>query len=102
MDLLVGESLPLARLESGELAGAEEEIDMHELVDEVVRDANFEAQTQGRQVVWEESGTALLQCRPELLHSAFENIVRNALKHAPDSRTVWVETSVDPIQRRYV
>ena len=102
MDELVGELLTLSRLEAGELAGAEEEIDMHELVDEVVRDARFEAQTQGRDVVWEENGTALLQGRPELLHSAIENIVRNALKHAPESRTVWVETSADTLQRRYI
>jgi len=102
IDQLVGELLTLSRLEAGELTGAEEEIDMHELVDEVVQDAHFEAQTQGRQVLWEESGTAILQGRPELLHSAIENIVRNALKHAPESRTVWVETSADVIQRCYV
>ena len=102
IDHLVGELLTLSRLEAGELAGAEEEVDMHELVDEVVRDANFEAQAQGRQVVWEENGTAVLQGRPELLHSAIENIVRNALKHAPDCRTVWVETSADALRRLYI
>lgn len=102
MDELVGELLTLSRLEAGELAGAEEEIDLHELVDEVVRDANFEAQTQGRAVVWEEQGNAVLHGRPELLHSAIENIVRNALKHAPESRTVWVETSANEIEQRYI
>ena len=102
IDQLVGELLTLSRLEAGELAGPEEEIDMHELVDEVVLDANFEAQTQGRQVLWEETGTAILRGRPDLLHSAIENIVRNSLKHAPESRTVWVETSADAIQRHYV
>jgi two-component system OmpR family sensor kinase len=102
IDHLVGELLTLSRLEAGELQGVEEEIDMHELVDEVVRDANFEAQAQGRQVVWEENGTAILQGRPELLHSAIENIVRNALKHAPESRTVWVETSTDTVGRLYI
>ena len=102
IDHLVGELLTLSRLEAGDLAGAAEEVDMHELVDEVVRDANFEAQAQGRQVVWEENGTAVLQGRPELLHSAIENIVRNALKHAPDCRTVWVETSADAIRRLYI
>ena len=102
IDHLVGELLTLSRLEAGELAGAEEEVDMHELVDEVVRDASFEAQAQGRQVVWEENGAAVLQGRPELLHSAIENIVRNALKHAPDCPTVWVETSADAVRRLYI
>lgn len=102
IDHLVGELLTLSRLEAGELVGAEEEIDLHELVDEIVHDANFEAQAQGRQVLWEEHGAAVIQGRPVLLHSAIENIVRNALKHAPDSRTVWVETTADAIQRRYL
>ena len=102
IDHLVGELLTLSRLEAGEWVGAEEEIDLHELVEEVIQDASFEAQAQGRQVLWEEHGTAVIQGRPELLHSAIENIVRNALKHAPDSRTVWVETTADAIQRRYV
>ena len=102
IDHLVGELLTLSRLEAGELAGAEEEIDMHELVEEVVQDANFEAQTQGRQVLWKESGTSILHGRPDLLHSAIENIVRNALKHAPESRNVWVETTADASQQHYV
>ena len=101
IDQLVGELLTLSRLEAGELPGAEEEIDMHDLVAEVVHDASFEAQAQDRQVIWDETGTATLQGRPELLHSAIENVIRNSLKHAPESRSVWIETSSDAIQRRY-
>jgi two-component system, OmpR family, sensor kinase len=102
IDRLVGELLTLSRLEAGELVGTEEEVDMHELVEEVVRDANFEAQADGRQVVWEEASSTILQGRPELLHSAIENIVRNALKHASQSRTVRVETATDAVRRQYV
>jgi two-component system, OmpR family, sensor kinase len=101
IDQLVGELLTLSRLEAGELPGAEEEIDMHDLVAEVVHDASFEAQAQGRQVTWDEAGSATLQGRPELLHSAIENVIRNSLKHAPESRSVWIETSNDSIRRRY-
>jgi len=101
IDHLVGELLTLARLEAGELVGAEEEIDMHDLVAEVVHDASFEAQALGRQVIWDEAGSATLQGRPELLHSAIENVIRNSLKHAPASRNVWIETMSDAIRRRY-
>jgi two-component system, OmpR family, sensor kinase len=101
IDQLVGELLTLSRLEAGDLPGAEEEIDMHDLVAEVVHDASFEAQAQGRQVIWDEAGAATLQGRPELLHSAIENVIRNSLKHAPESRSVWIETSSDSIRRRY-
>ena len=100
IDQLVGELLTLSRLEAGEWVGEEEEVDLQELVAEVVRDANFEAQAQGRQVVWEAGASALIRGRPELLHSAIENLVRNALKHAPESRSVWVETIADALPPR--
>lgn len=102
IDRLVGELLTLSRLEAGELAGTQEAVDMQELVEEVVRDANFEAQAHGRQVVWGAAGPASLRGRPEILRSAIENIVRNALKHASQSRTVKVETATDAIEGRYI
>ena len=102
IDRLVGELLTLSRLEAGELVGVEEEIDMHDLVAEVVRDTNFEAQTQDRQVIWDESGSVTLQGRPELLHSAIENVLRNSIKHAPESRSIWIETTSDAVRRRYI
>jgi two-component system, OmpR family, sensor kinase len=101
IDHLVGELLTLSRLEAGELVGVAEEIDMHDLVAEVVHDASFEAQAQGRQVIWNEAGSATLLGRPELLHSAIENVIRNSLKHAPESPSVWIETASDAIRRRY-
>ena len=102
IDRLVGELLTLSRLEAGELVGVEEEIDMHDLVAEVVRDASFEAQTQDRKVIWDEGGSVTLQGRPELLHSAIENVLRNSLKHAPESRSIWIETTSDAVRRRYI
>jgi signal transduction histidine kinase len=95
IDQMVGELLTLSRLEAGEWVGEEEEVDLQELIAEVLRDANFEAQAQGRQVIWEERATAFIRGRPELLHSAIENLVRNALKHAPESPKVWLETRLD-------
>lgn len=102
IDRLVGELLTLSRLEAGELAGVAEDIDMHDLVEEIVRDANFEAQARGRQVVWEEGDPATVHGRPDLLHSAIENIVRNALKHAAGSRVVRIETTLDVARKRYI
>ena len=101
IDHLVGELLTLSRLEAGELVGVEEEIDMRELVAEIVQDANFEAQAQDRQVIWDESGSATLRGRPELLRSAIENIIRNSLKHAPESHSIWIETASDVVRQRY-
>jgi len=101
IDRLVDQLLTLSRLEAGELLYVEEEVDMRDLVRDIVHDADFEAQAHDRQVLWEDRGSATLLGRPELLHSAIENIIRNALKHAPESRTVQVETSVDVAKHEY-
>jgi len=101
IDRLVGDLLKLSRLEAGELAGAVEPVDMQELVRGVVTDANFEAQTTGRTVLWERETAGTVSGRPEMLHGAIENLVRNALKHAPLTREVRVETSLDAVQGLY-
>jgi two-component system OmpR family sensor kinase len=101
IDRLVGELLTLSRLEGGNLIAVEEHVDMRDLVRDIVHDANFEAQAHEREVIWDDRGSATLQGRPELLHSAIENIIRNALKHAPESRIVRVETSVDAATQEY-
>jgi two-component system OmpR family sensor kinase len=102
IDRLVGELLTLSRLETGETATVTEEVDLHDLVRDVVDDANFEAQARERAVIWDDRGSATLQGHAELLHSAIENVVRNALKHAPESRTIRVETAIDAKQHRYI
>jgi two-component system OmpR family sensor kinase len=101
IDHLVGQLLTLSRLEAGDLITGEEEVDMRDLVRDIVHDANFEAEAHEREVIWDDRGSATVRGRPALLHSAIENIVRNALKHAPESRVVRVETLVDAAKRQY-
>jgi two-component system OmpR family sensor kinase len=101
IDRLVGDLLKLSRIEAGELPEVEEEIDLKELVAEIVADANFEAQPAGRSVLWKNEVSATLRGRPEMLRMAIENIVRNALKHAPQSRDIGIETSIDADRRDY-
>src|SRR5882724_5256816 len=48
----------------------EEEVDMRDLVRDLVPDANFEAQAHEREVIWDNRGSATVQGRLELLHSA--------------------------------
>ena len=101
IDRLVGDLLKLSRIEAGEIAEGLEEVDLRELVSQVVSDANFEAQALGRQVIWAKQGAGVMIGRPEMLHVAFENIVRNAIKHAPSSPVVTIETSMDSARSRY-
>lgn len=82
MNGLVGELLTLARLEAG-VAGRIEAVDMAELLEAIAEDAVFEGE--GRQVAldYRSGDMAILSANPELLHRAIENVVRNALRHAP-------------------
>jgi two-component system, OmpR family, sensor kinase len=101
IDRLVGDLLKLSRLEAGELTGPVEDVDMRELVREVLDDANFEAQATGREVIWDEETRGTVVGRPEMLHGAIENVVRNALKHAPQTPVIRLQSSVDAEAGRY-
>jgi two-component system sensor histidine kinase CpxA len=87
---LVSEILTLARLEEGG-GPAMEEVDLHALVDEVARDAEYEAQSRGRHVAVTRSEPVLLRGNEELLRRAIENVVRNAVRFAPESTEVSIE-----------
>ncbi len=95
VDRLVGDLLKLSRLEAGELAESEVDVDLRELIFEIVSDANFEWQSSGRSVTWRHEVQAHLRGRPELLRGAIENVVRNAFKHAPHSREITVDTALE-------
>jgi two-component system OmpR family sensor kinase len=95
IDHLVGDLLKLSRIEAGEMAGIAEEVDLNELVAEIVADANFEIEGTGRTIVFNNGPPAVLHGRPDILRVAVENVVRNALKHAPQSRVISIETRID-------
>ncbi|MBZ0106868.1 MAG: HAMP domain-containing protein, partial [Sulfuricella denitrificans] len=91
MDSLVGELLTLSRLEAGVMGTMDEEIDLGEIVASVVADARFEAEVNGRTLAFSGCGEVLLKGDAELLHRALENVVRNALRHAPEGGQVVLE-----------
>ena len=94
MDRLVGELLTLSRLEAG-VMGVEEAVNVDELVSEVAADARFEAESSGRKVDFSGCGEVCVKGRPELLHRALENVMRNALRHTPEGGKVTVEVHLD-------
>ena len=86
MDALIDELLMLARVDAGVLAPDAEDVDVGELLREVADDARFEAAAQAKPVTIElragTVGAVRIVGRAELLHRAFDNVVRNALRHA--------------------
>ena len=90
MDRLVGELLTLSRLEATTTLPAPEPVDVVEMVDQIADDARFEA---GADVAVDAPEPVTVRAAPDLLWSAVENIVRNAVKHGAGGR---VDVCVHP------
>ncbi len=61
-----------------------------DLIAPIAADADFEAQANGRAVIFAGEGELFADLRAELLHRAIENIVRNAVEYTAAGTTVEV------------
>jgi two-component system sensor histidine kinase CpxA len=91
---LVGELLQLTRIEGDPAAGRVEEVALLQVIDDVVSDCDMEAAARGCRLVFRSVAPAIISGDPELLHRAFENIVRNAIRHAPEGTAVDIALDV--------
>ena len=89
---LIGQLLELTRLESGD-ADAPQTVDLAQLLEEVVADADYEAQTKERAVRLTHGETCLISGSASLLFSAVENVVRNAARYTAPGTAVEVSLS---------
>jgi signal transduction histidine kinase len=91
---MIGQLLSLSRWETGADSARPRPVDLAALVREVAEDADFEAGSQNRSVEVEACGACeLASGTPALLRSAFENVVRNAVRHTPEGTAVRVSLS---------
>lgn len=90
MDHLVGEILTLARIDHAGAGLQPVSIDLIDLLDPILRDAELEGHARGIRVHYHGPETLDLHCDPELLHRALENIIRNALRHSPETGGIAV------------
>jgi two-component system sensor histidine kinase CpxA len=88
---LIGRILTLARLEDGEQRVAATPVPLDELVLNIAEDAEFEAQARHCHVRSEiPEGTWAVPGEASLLHSAIENVVRNAIRYTREGSTVQI------------
>lgn len=100
---LIGQLLSLARLESGVYTPKKEPVDLNELLTTVVGDARLEAQARHRQVHLEsDQGPVTVHANPPLLHSVFENVVRNGIRYTADRTAVTLSLHRDTPQAGWV
>jgi two-component system sensor histidine kinase CpxA len=88
---LIGRLLTLARLEDGEQYVPATSVLLDEVVLNVAEDAEFEAQARRCHVNSEIApGSWVVRGDPSLLHSAIENVVRNAIRYTREGTTVEI------------
>lgn len=87
---MISQLLELTRLESGTDGRKRTTVDLASLVRDVAEDADYEARSVNRsvQVVWTERCT--ISGIEDLLRSAVENVVRNAVRFTPEGTAVEV------------
>jgi two-component system sensor histidine kinase CpxA len=88
--VLVGELLQLTRAEGDPSARALEEIQLDDLLREVDEDCVLEAGTKGCRSRLDAPRPCTITGERELLRRAIENVVRNAIRHAPAETCVQV------------
>ena len=90
MNEMIGQLLDLSTVESGTASVVKSQIDLGQLVESIVQDADFEARDTDRSVKLVERQDTTTNGSIELLGSAIENVVRNAVRHTAPQSTVEV------------
>jgi two-component system sensor histidine kinase CpxA len=90
LNTLIGQILNAAKAEQLK-PGAKKLFDLSRLVKEVAEDADFEASGNDRRVLVENNEMSLMHGDREMLRSAIENVVRNAIRYTPGRTDVRID-----------
>ncbi len=93
LDELIGRILTLSRLESGQVNPPMTPLNLNDIAQEVVEDAKYEADRTGHSVQLETTSQVRVNGNEDLLRSAIENVVRNAIYYTAGSEPVTVKLS---------
>jgi signal transduction histidine kinase len=87
---LIQRLLTVARIESGDETIEKRPVDLNTIIHEITKDAGFEAQSRRCQVETTVVDDCVVMGSPSLLHSAIENVVRNAIRYTQEGTSVQV------------
>ncbi|MBN1957065.1 MAG: HAMP domain-containing protein [Desulfuromonadales bacterium] len=90
MNTMIGQLLSLTRFETSAENITFENVDLFDLLERLVQDANYEAETRHCTVLFASAEHLFVKGSPELLKQAFENVIRNAVKYTADHSEVHV------------
>lgn len=94
---LISEILEFARLDTSQSKLKLERIELSELLNNIIQDANFEFKKTRVSIEIEQMDACELLIDKKLVHRAIENILRNALHYSPPDKPV----SVSLIRKKY-
>jgi two-component system OmpR family sensor kinase len=93
LDAMISQVLKLARLHGTDELMVREPFELDEVIDEVARDANFEGAAKQCAVNLRGACNARILGNRELLRSAIENVLRNAVHYSPRDAAVDITVS---------
>jgi two-component system OmpR family sensor kinase len=93
LDSLISQVLKLARLHGTDTPFTREAFDLDEVIEEVVRDANFEGAVKNCRVRLDGAANAAVNGNRDLLRSAIENVLRNAVRYSRQDSLIGVSVA---------
>ena len=93
LDAMISQVLKLARLQGTDALLARERFDLDDIIEEVVRDANFEGAMKNCKIDLRGAANNAVLGSRELLHSAIENVLRNAVRYSPEGMSVEMQVA---------
>ena len=93
LDAMISQVLKLAHLHGTDALQQRERFDLGEVIEELVRDANFEGAVKNCRIELQGTADIALLGSRELLRSAIENVLRNAVRYSPNDTRVLIRIS---------
>lgn len=94
LNAMIGQVLRYSRLEGMDTIDRES-LNLTEVVQDIVQDAQYEGRSLDRTVSFESVAPVTVQGDELLIRSAIENVVRNALQHSSEAAQVSLERTTD-------
>ncbi len=90
LNQLIQRLLTVSRLEAGDDGIHKTRVGLRELVEHIARDAEYETPARRCRVYSQPEDNYLVLADPDLLRSAIENVVRNAIRYTAEGTTVEI------------
>jgi len=91
LNTLIGELLQVTRAEGDPSRRVVEPVSLTQVVGEIVDDSSIEAHAKGCELVLHAHDVVVLEGDAELLRRAIENVVRNAIRYAPQGTPIEID-----------